>query len=423
MFIIIGAMMVLYMTGWIPIATTSILACLALAIFGVIPFTAAFAGFGNDIVFLIVGMLIVGDALFETGVAPVLGKKIISVVGTNEKMYLAVLIVTTISVSLFLSNTAAASMMLPIAASAITASGGKLSKKNSFMIIGFAAVAGGGFTLVGSTPQLIAQAMLIEGGHEPMSFFELSYAGFPKAVLLLVYFMTIGYVLQKKVFNFPEIKDEAPPANPAGNQISTERTPKNVVRMYISTGALIFCIVGFVSGLWSVGIVAMAGAVMCVLTGCISQKKVFQKMDWTTVTIMGCSFGIAAGVDRSGAGVLLAQAMINLFGDSMTPWILCAIFALIAIILGNVMSHTATASILIPIVVFVAMEMGYDVKSVVVATVIAANVTYLTPISTPPITMTLVAGYRFMDYVKVGGLLNVLSYILIIALFPFILNI
>jgi di/tricarboxylate transporter len=70
-----------------------------------------------------------------------------------------------------------------------------------------------------------------------------------------------------------------------------------------------------------------------------------------------------------------------------------------------------------------AMTLNIDVKSAVMAVVIAANISYATPVSTPAMTMTLQAGYSFMDYIKVGGLFTVLAYILVVALFPLILNI
>jgi len=60
---------------------------------------------------------------------------------------------------------------------------------------------------------------------------------------------------------------------------------------------------------------------------------------------------------------------------------------------------------------------------VLIAVAVAANIGYATPISTPPITMTLVAGYRFMDYVKFGGLFNVMAYLLVVFLFPLVLNV
>ena len=119
---------------------------------------------------------------------------------------------------------------------------------------------------------------------------------------------------------------------------------------------------------------------------------------------------------------MLAQGTITLLGDAITPWLLCAVLALIAVVLTNFMSSTATAALLLPIGVFSAVELGYDVRSVAMAVAIAASIGYATPMSTPPMTMTLPAGYRFMDYIKIGGLFNLLAFVLIVLLFPLILN-
>jgi di/tricarboxylate transporter len=145
-------------------------------------------------------------------------------------------------------------------------------------------------------------------------------------------------------------------------------------------------------------------------------------MNWTTVVIMGCSFGIAAGLEYSGAGIMIAHGMINLLGDAISPWLLASVLAFAAVLFTNFMSSTSTAALLIPIAAIVANELGYDVRSVVIAVAIAANIGYATPISTPPITMTLIGGYRFMDYVKFGGLFNLMAYVLVILLFPIFLN-
>ena len=419
--IIIGVMMVLYMSELLPIAVTSVLACIAFAVFGLIPFSAVFAGFGNDIVFLIAGMIIVGNALFETGVARMIGKFVISLVGTGERLFIIAIVIVSTSISLFMSNTATVSIMLPIAASAVHASGGKLTKKNTYMMVGILAVTGGGLTLIGSTPQLIAQGLLQEGGHETMSFFELSHVGLPVLLLALLYFLTIGGRLQKRVFDFPEVEENS--ENPPAESEPAESSSGSTARMCMSVAALVFCVIGFLSDLWTAGVVAMTGAAFCVISGCISQKAVFRKMDWTTIVIMGCSFGISAGLDQSGGGRMVAQGVINVLGSNLNPWLLCAALAFIAVILTNFMSSTATATLLIPIAVIMATELGYDVKSIVMSVAIAANIGYATPISTPPITMTLAGGYRFMDYVKVGGLLNLLAYILIVLLFPLMLNV
>ena len=416
--IIIGLMLVLFMTERIPIATTSIAACLALAIFGVIPMTSAFAGFGNDMVYLIVGMVVVGNALFETGVAQVIGEKIITLVGTREKIFAVAIILVTVAISLFMNNSATAALMLPIAASAIAASKGKLTKKNTFLMVGIAVCVGGGITLVGSPPQLIAHAFLEEHGHGGLGFFEVGKFGIPMLILLLVFFLTIGMKLQKKVFNFPEVEDTDAKKAPSSEDAVT--APKSPVKMGISLAILVFCIVGFITGLWSMGVVAMTGAALSVITGCISQKRVFQKMDWTTVVIMGCSFGIAAGLDQSGAGRMIANGLIGLLGDNINLWLLCSALALVSMILTNFMSSTAAASILVPIAAFAALEVGFDVRAAVMITAVATNIGYATPVSTPPITMTLAGGYRFKDYIKVGGLFNLLAFLLIVALIPLV---
>jgi anion transporter len=424
-----GVTLILFMTERIPIATTSIVACLALSIFGVIPITTAFSGFGNDMVYLIVGMVIVGNALFETGVAQVIGEKIISLVGTNERRFTVAIILVSVAISLFMNNSATAALMLPIAAAAIAASKGKLTKKNSFMMVGIAVCVGGGITLIGSPPQLIAHAFLEDNGHGGFSFFEVGKFGVPLLILLIVFFLTIGMKLQKKIFNFPETEDEitnkTESNNPEIEQVISDQNPKgnpskNPVKMYIALGILVFCVVGFITGLWSMGVVAMTGAALCVITGCISQKRVFQKMDWTTVIIMGCSFGFAAGLDQSGAGRLIATGMIGMLGDNLSLWLLCSALALVSMILTNFMSSTAAASILVPIAAFAAIEVGFDVRAAVMITAVATNIGFATPVSTPPITMTLAGGYRFMDYVKLGGLFNVLAFILIVLLIPIV---
>lgn len=279
--IIIFIMLIFYVTEVMPIAVTSVSACIALAVFGVLPITRAFAGFGNDIIYLIVGMIIVGNALVETGVAHAIGKKIIYVVGTNERIFMLALVPITITISMFLSNTASVSIMIPIAASAIAAFGGKLTKKNTFMMLGILSVTGGSLTIIGSTPQLIAQGFLIDGGHETIGFFELSRLGLPIIILLVIYYQTIGYILQKKFFKFDEVLD-----NKKDIDKIQEQAPKSKAKMAIVLTILVLCVIGFLFEIWSPGIVAMVGAILCIATGCISQKNAFLKMDWTTIAVM-----------------------------------------------------------------------------------------------------------------------------------------
>lgn len=90
-------------------------------------------------------------------------------------------------------------------------------------------------------------------------------------------------------------------------------------------------------------------------------------------------------------------------GGDANPLVLCyALFALAAI-LTNLMSNAACAAILTPLGIAVALAVGADPKTFVILIILGADISYVTPIASPPITMTLAGGYRFMDYVKIGG--------------------
>lgn len=129
--LILAATIVLFATELIPIPVTAVSAALAMGIFGVIPFSSAFSGFANDITIMIIGSMIVGEALFETGVAEQLGNIILRAVGKSERAFLLACVATSAVLSAFLSNTAVVAMMLPVVAATAAKSNGLIEKKTS----------------------------------------------------------------------------------------------------------------------------------------------------------------------------------------------------------------------------------------------------------------------------------------------------
>jgi len=400
--IIIVVVIAFYAGNILPYATTSLLACLAMVLCGVIPFKDAFAGFASETMMMVAGVIVIGNALFETGAAKMLGEAITRFCGHKEKLFLAVCIIFTTILSAFASNTATVAMMLPIVASVAAKSQGLISKKNTYMAIGFASVGGGGLTLVGSTPQLIAQGILQDAGLRTIGFFEMANIALPRTVLLLLYFLTIGYSLQKRVFAFEEIQDNITQEQEKFAEIDRRKA-------YTSIAILLLCVIGFITTVLSIAMVSLLGAAACVITGCISEKRALQTMDWATLIILGGSLGFAAGLDKSGGGKLIAEFAIGIMGEDVSFFAVISMFSLLATVLGNIMSHTAAASVLIPIAVVMAKQLGFDATFLAIAVILGINISYTTPVATAPITMTLTGGYRFMDYVKVGGLLNLLS--------------
>lgn len=397
----------------IPLPLTAMLGALAMVVFGIIEPADAISAFGSDTVMMVAGVIIIGNAIFETGLAEKLGASILNlpIIGGKEKRLLLIVMIIITMLSAFVSNTAAVAMFLPLVASIAQSSNGKIKKKNCYMAMGIASVVGGFCTQSGSTPQMVAQEILLEtDGLRGLTFFELTKIGILIAIVMFIYFLTVGYRLQERCFNFPEV-----PNTSTTQQTVSQSTWKQVVSGLILVG----CVIGFISGVLSFGIISLLSACACILTGCISQKRVFETMDWSTIIVLGGSIGFANGMEESGAVNLIGDALVNSFGQNGgNVLLLFGMIILLTALLSNVMSNTATVAVLAPLGINVALKMGADPITFVIGIIIASNLAFATPIGTPPMTMVLIGGYRFSDYVKVGGLFNVIAVVVTIFAVP-----
>lgn len=394
-----------------PAGLTAVVGSLLMMIFGIIEPSDVVAPFGSDTVIMVASVLILGSAVFETGAAEIIGSAIVRRMGRNEKLLIMVLVLTVSILSSFLSNSAVVAIFLPLLASLARSSGGAITKKNTYMAVGIASVVGGNCTLAGSTPQLTAQAILqTTDSVRELTFWELGKVGFPLVIVLALYYLFIGIRLQKKVFDFPEVEDPAPSGD--GGQVRSKA--KCITVCLIMLG----CVAGFTAGVFSFGTVGAIAAALCILTGCISFDKAFKSLDWNTICVLGGAMGISTALNKSGVVQAVADMIISAFGSGANPVTICLVLLVTSAALGNIMSHTATAAVLTPLAISLGTGLGVDPIPYVVTVVIGCNLAFATPVATPPLTMTMVGGYRFTDYTKVGGLYNLLSLIATALLIP-----
>jgi len=411
--IIVGIAIIFFITEIIPLPVTAMGAAFAMAIFGVISFNDAIAGFGHDVPMILIGSLIMGEALLETGAANRFGAGIIKAVGTNQRIFTTVVVIITSLLSAFMSNTVLVATMMPVVAAAAAASGGKITKKHTYMAIGIAANMGGSLTLISTSTNLLGQAILLESGAAGMSFFDLTLGSLPRVIFIVLFYFTIGQKIQERVFNFPE-----PVSESDGSQ--NDMLNKPAYKMWITVVIFALMVVGFVTSIWTLGTVAMVAALACISFRCISAKDALRRIDWGSVLLVAGSLGFASGLESSGAGALIAETAIGFLGSDISVFSLLVIFTLLAVVMANLMSSTATISILGPIGVFMFISLGYEPRMLIMALVWSINLAFATPIGTPPITITLAGGYRFSDYVKVGGGLVVVCTLLTIVMYPII---
>lgn len=411
--IILAVAIVLYALQVFPIAVTSIFAVLALMVTGVITPAQAVGSFNNHVCWLIFGSGIMAAALFETGVANKIGEGIMKCkpLIKSERVFLVVIVIAASLMSILVANVPVVALFMPIVAAVAAASNGKIEKKTIYMAIGFAATIGGNGALIGSSINMTANALLAETeGLRSLTMFECLPEALAMIAVLVIYYATIGYKIQKKVFNFPEVADVD------SNQKTVEFKP---VKAAIACITFAFCIVGFVVGWYSFGTIALFGACVVIAAGCIPYKTALQKVDWSTIITLATVLVLANAINSTGAGEIIANAVVGLFGGtSASPIVLLALAVILSAFLGCVMQHNAVVAVLIPIFMQIAITVGANPIAFAVAIICCNNICFLTPIGTGPVTMTMSGGYRFTDYTKAGAIPFVAMIIVSIITIP-----
>jgi di/tricarboxylate transporter len=166
-------------------------------------------------------------------------------------------------------------------------------------------------------------------------------------------------------------------------------------------------------------IVAVAGAMLCVLTGCISSKAAIQSIEWETILLFGAMFAVASGIESSGAGAIIAGGIRLVLGSAPPGWLVLSAVFLTAMMLGTFLSNTACAALLAPIGLSLSQAIGADPHAVLMAIAVATSCSFLTPLGTPPNALVLgPGGYRFADYFKVGSGLSLICLVVTLVVVP-----
>ena len=149
-------------------------------------------------------------------------------------------------------------------------------------------------------------------------------------------------------------------------------------------------------------IAGLVAACAMVLLGVLTVEQAYRSINWTTVILVGAMIPLSTAMSETGAAKLLADELVRLVGDAGPYALLGGLFVLTAV-LGQLISNTATALIIIPIAVSAAGDIGLSPRPVLMSVTVAAAASFLTPVATPVNLMVMgPAGYRFGDYWKLG---------------------
>ena len=161
----------------------------------------------------------------------------------------------------------------------------------------------------------------------------------------------------------------------------------------------------------------LLGALLVFLTRCITPDEAYRQVDWKVLILIGSMLGMGVAMQSTGTAEFLAEHLTTLVRTWNPLWLLTGFFVL-TVLLTQPMSNQAAAAVVIPIALQTALQLGLNPRTFAMMIAIAASTSYLTPLE-PACLMVYGPGrYRFMDFVKVGGLLTVVVYLLAIVLTP-----
>jgi anion transporter len=382
---------------------------IACGLLGFIPAKQVFSGLSNSTVVLFAGMFVVGAAMFYTGLAQKIGETVVKLTGTGENSLMIGVMLVGAGLSSVLSNTGTAACLLPVVLGVCAAA--KIPASTELMPLAFACGLGGIITLVGTPPNIIASGALEQAGYRAFGFFEFAKIGIPLTLAGLVYMMFIGkHLLPKRVISEDtEVEQEI-----EANETSTNK-------MIVSGVILLAVVLTMALGIKGVTLemAAITGAIVAVLTGCLTEKQAYASIDWVTIFLFAGMMPVSSAMSKTGAGKVIAEWAVGLMGGTPSPMIVTAVLFILSCGLTQFMSNTASAALLCPIGIAISKQLGADPAAVLMAIAVAASCAFATPVGTPPNTLVLgPGGFKFMDYVKAGTGLVIVCFVISLILIP-----
>ena len=409
--ILLAVVALLFVTELIPLAITAVGAAIACGLLGLIPAKQVFSGLSNSTVVLFAGMFVVGASMFYTGLAQQIGGVVVKMCGTGENSLMFGLMLVGTVLSAVLSNTGTAACLLPVALGICSAA--KIPASRQLMPLAFACGWGGIITMVGTPPNIIATGAMSAAGLETFGFFEFAWIGIPVSIAGMLYMMFVGkYLLPNKQLDADQDIEQEIEANETSKS-------KQMVSGIILLAVVLVMALG-IKGI-TLEMAAIIGALLCVLTGCLTEKQAYASIDWVTIFLFAGMMPVSAAMDKTGAGKLIAEWTVSLMGGAPSPMVVTAILFILSCGLTQFMSNTASSALLCPIGLAISQNLGADPKAVLMAIAVAASCAFATPVGTPPNTLVLgPGGYKFMDYVKAGTGLVIVAFIVSLVVIPMV---
>lgn len=432
-----------WVTEAIPIPVTSLLPIVLFSMTGGLPIGETTSAYADDTVFLFLGGFMIALALERWNLHKRIALTIISITGTSMERIVLGFILATGLLSMWISNTATAMMMVPIGlaityqvADELKGEGVDTSPENFrfgkvlMFAIAYAASIGGLGTLIGSPPNAILVSVVDEIYGVKISFAQWMVFGAPIAIvfLFILWIYLVRFALPMEVKHLPGGREMIRKEIAALGKASPEE--KIVLVVFVATALAwitrSFLLSKFIPGISDAGI-AITAAIVLVIVPTISERggrildwDTAKGLPWGILLLFGGGLAIAAGFVATGLSDWVGEQLV--FLEGMPVLLVLFVVVGLTVFLTEFTSNTATATMLYPIMASLALALAVHPYALLVAAAVGASYAFMMPVGTPPNAVVFGSGYlRIPEMIKTGFWLNVIVVVTIPLIIYFLL--
>jgi sodium-dependent dicarboxylate transporter 2/3/5 len=424
----VAALMALWwVSEALPVSATALLPLFLFPLMGVAGVREAALHYANPVVFLIFGGFVIAVAMQKWRLHRRIALKVLSFAGTRSDALIAGFMAATAAISMWVSNTATTIMMLPIAVSVIAlinrdrapGSEDEAAEDVRFatalvLAVAFSASIGGLGTLIGTIPNALFAAFMLDNYGVEIGFARWMLVGVPLALVMLVLAWAI---LTKLIFAVGHGRHGDVEAMIAGDleDMGPLSRGEQLTASVIACVAAAWIVRPFLSAALpgmeiSDTVIAIAGAVALFIIPVDAKRGIFildrewaAHLSWSVLILFGGGLSLAAGITESGLSQWIGTGMEGLAGLPLVV-IVVSLTALI-ILLTELTSNTATTIVFLPLTVTLAEITGIDPVMLLVPVVTAASCAFMIPVATPPNAIVFASGRITVPQMARAGLL------------------
>ena len=432
-------MVIWWSTEAIPIPATALLPIVLFPLLDIFSIAEATAPYANPIIFLFLGGFLLALAMERHKLHERIALNLIKLTGTRPGGIILGFMIATAFLSMWISNTATALMMLPIAISVIQLfySDGKMDKAERYFAlclmlgIAYSANIGGMATIIGTPPNVVLVGIVQEMLGRQLSFSKWMLMGVPLMVVLLIatfFLMKIIYPY-KAVGHLDHAKELIYERLRA---LGTPSTPEKLVLIIFSLTAFFWIFSAQINTflprpILNDTLIAMAGGLLMFSVPIdiknydfILHWKQTEKLPWGILLLFGGGLCLAGALEEVNIVGMIGEAVAAYQG--IPYWLIILLLVTVVIFLTELMSNTALATIMIPVVLSIGQGLAIDPLLLAIPVALASSCAFMMPISTPPNAIVFASGHiKMRQMMRVGLILNIISvFIILFAAMTFV---